>query len=97
MSPIPYAGRLPYASLALALVLVGCQPTALRPAAPSPSVSADGLYLPERDLGPLFQAVDPARSTWDVVDTALGSAELQVTLAKAAPMRWLMLTRDAPG
>ena len=43
--------------------------------------------------GDLFQAVDPDKCTWDVVDSALGSAELQITLVKATPMRWLMLTR----
>ncbi|EGB01776.1 hypothetical protein AURANDRAFT_69507, partial [Aureococcus anophagefferens] len=32
--------------------------------------------------GALFQDVDPAASSWTLVDTDLGSAELQVTLAK---------------
>ena len=43
--------------------------------------------------GALFQDVDPAASSWTLVDTDLGSAELQVTLAKKVPMRWLMLVR----
>ena len=44
--------------------------------------------------GALFQDVDPAASSWTLVDTDLGSAELQVTLAKKVPMRWLMLVRS---
>lgn len=93
MSWIPYAGRLPYASLALALVLVGCQPTALHPAAPSPSVSADGLYLPERDLGPLFQAVQLARvfedsKTFADARPLVPPADIVVAYAEA---------KDAPG
>ena len=54
-------GRLRLTSFLLALLLVGCQPTTARLATPPATVQADGLYLPERDLGPLFQAVQLAR------------------------------------
>lgn len=44
--------------------------------------------------GTLFQEVDVIRCGWDFVETtALGTAELQVTLRKKEPMRWLMLVR----
>ena len=44
--------------------------------------------------GVLFQEVDPSQSRWDFVEaTAMGTAELQVTLRKKQAMRWLMLVR----
>ena len=44
--------------------------------------------------GSLFQEVDPSQSRWDFVEaTAMGTAELQVTLRKKQAMRWLMLVR----
>ena len=44
--------------------------------------------------GSLFQEVDPTQSRWDFVEaTAMGTAELQVTLRKKQAMRWLMLVR----
>ena len=44
--------------------------------------------------GALFQEVDPTQSRWDFVEaTAMGTAELQVTLRKKQAMRWLMLVR----
>ena len=44
--------------------------------------------------GALFQEVDPSQSRWDFVEaTAMGTAELQVTLRKKQAMRWLMLVR----
>jgi len=44
--------------------------------------------------GVLFQEVDPQQSRWDFVEaTAMGTAELQVTLRKKQAMRWLMLVR----
>ena len=44
--------------------------------------------------GALFQEVDPSNSRWDFVEaTAMGTAELQVTLRKKQAMRWLMLVR----
>ena len=44
--------------------------------------------------GVLFQEVDPSNSRWDFVEaTAMGTAELQVTLRKKQAMRWLMLVR----
>jgi len=44
--------------------------------------------------GALFQEVDPTQSRWDFVEaTAMGTAELQVTLRKRQAMRWLMLVR----
>ena len=44
--------------------------------------------------GVLFQEVDPTQSRWDFVEaTAMGTAELQVTLRKKQAMRWLMLVR----
>ena len=46
------------------LFVAGCRPAPAPPVAPAPAVeavTADGRYLPERDLGPLFQDVQLAR------------------------------------
>ncbi len=51
--------RLRHAPLALILLLAGCQTATVRPAADA--APADGLYLPERDLGALFHDVQLAR------------------------------------
>lgn len=76
------------------LLFVGCQTAAVRDAPPAlgPAV-ADGLYLPERDLGPLFHDVQLAR----VFEDSKTFADARPLMPPAEIVTAYEAERDAPG